>query len=525
MLSKESGDGDQDDDSSSMSVSDVDSETHRSLWKDDIMAPVKPIRPMRGAIYTLLNRLKKDDTKALLWSTVFCQLPYVGFDVFDHEVCRNALENAVAEIQLWEDMQDSGLAPTPSSINKERAARWINLYFDGHQFEAFRVPLDRKFLLSIPDLREIPHVQLDATSQILYYSALVQGLFIDPEPVPNRSALVRDIYLIVAELADSWVNSVQITVPDLYASFFVLSTALENCKTELAWRSFGHTITIARALGYLTVDADTEVPNQQGFPEDSRYAQQVSKNRMRFEFWHLLRMDCVFRLHFGKPALITAGSWAVNFPDPSINGVTHMSTRYIQIHFLASMRLTLVLLKYLDLLEFTTDDNSATFDESLDSLITEVESIMRNWNADELFSNTNNHIDLRFCMDIFVSCYKMLIMFHQSKKDNQANIVLSERSLEVARASMIMIQKIVGSSTNQYWGISIYFMYEAVPFFILCWGILADPTHKNAQADLGLMAWLGCFVERTSLEQTEKKPISIMLKAIITCCRNVMFDA
>lgn len=72
---------------------------------------------------------------------------------------------------------------------------------------------------------------------------------------------------------------------------------------------------------------------------------------------------------------------------------------------------------------------------------------------DELFSNTNNHIDLRFCMDIFVSCYKMLIMFHQSKKGNRTQPILSERTLEIARASMIMIQKIVGSSTNQYWGI------------------------------------------------------------------------
>lgn len=92
-------------------------------------------------------------------------------------------------------------------------------------------------------------------------------------------------------------------------------------------------------------------------------------------------MDCVFRLHFGKPALIEAGSWAVNFPDPSIDGVTHTSTRYIQIHFLASMRLTLVLLKFLDLLEITTDNSTEEFDASMDSLAAEVESIMCNWNA------------------------------------------------------------------------------------------------------------------------------------------------
>lgn len=97
------------------------------------------------------------------------------------------------------------------------------VYFDGHQFAAFRVPLDRRFLLSIPDLLEIPHVKLDATSQILFYSAVVQGLFIDPDPVPDRAILIRNIYLLVADLAEIWANSVQITIPDLYASFFVVS--------------------------------------------------------------------------------------------------------------------------------------------------------------------------------------------------------------------------------------------------------------------------------------------------------------
>lgn len=124
MLNTESGD--QDEDSSSMSVSSVDSETHRSLWKDDDMTPVKPVWPMRSTVYALLNRLKKDETKLLLWSTVFCQLPYVGFDIFEHQACRDAIENATTEIQLWEDMQDSGLAAAPSPVNKEMAARWIN---------------------------------------------------------------------------------------------------------------------------------------------------------------------------------------------------------------------------------------------------------------------------------------------------------------------------------------------------------------------------------------------------------------
>ena len=85
---------------------------------------------------------------------------------------------------------------------------------------------------------------------------------------------------------------------------------------------------------------------------------------------------------------------------------------------------------------------------------------------DELFNNTDNHIDLRICMDIFVSCYKMLITFHQSKKGSHARPVLSDKTLEVARASMTMIQKIVGSSTNQYWGIRYIWPLQPLQYYI-----------------------------------------------------------
>lgn len=104
---------------------------------------------------------------------------------------------------------------------------------------------------------------------------------------------------------------------------------------------------------------------------------ETEKNRKRFEFWYLLRTDCLFRLSFGKPAVICPGTWRVNFPDPTINGVDDESTRFIQIHFLASMRLTLVLLKYLDLPGLSP----AAYDNAIDSLISEVQSIIAGWNA------------------------------------------------------------------------------------------------------------------------------------------------
>lgn len=159
--------------------------------------------------------------------------------------------------------------------------------------------------------------------------------------------------------------------------------ALEGCNSELSWKIFGHACSIARALGYFSIDGDPKGPDGHICPprESFQHRNEIERNRMRFEFWHLLRTDCLFRLSFGKPALLPEGSWAVNLPDPSITGVDDASTHFIQIHFLASMRLTLVVLKYLDWVKAESNQNAATYDSWLDDLITEVETIMADWNV------------------------------------------------------------------------------------------------------------------------------------------------
>lgn len=159
--------------------------------------------------------------------------------------------------------------------------------------------------------------------------------------------------------------------------------ALESCNSELAWKMLGHALTIAKALGYFSMDENPEGPNAQ--PSSSQVStideMETDKNRKRFEFWHLLRTDCLFRLSFGKPTLIPPGSWKVNFPDPTINGVSDESSRFIQIHFLASMRLALVVMKYLDWVDLGPDPNPVSHDATIDSFLGEVQLIMRDWDT------------------------------------------------------------------------------------------------------------------------------------------------
>lgn len=164
---------------------------------------------------------------------------------------------------------------------------------------------------------------------------------------------------------------------------------------DLSWKAFSQACRISKALGYYAVDeTPTERSNHSEQPhltaptpapgatsESDRHKAEVDKNRKRFEFWHILRVDCLFRLSFGKPTLMPAGSWKVNFPDPTINGVDDESSRFIQIHFIASMRLALIVMKYLDWIDCGTDPNPISHDATIDSFINEVQSILSDWDT------------------------------------------------------------------------------------------------------------------------------------------------
>lgn len=66
----------------------------------------------------------------------------------------------------------------------------------------------------------------------------------------------------------------------------------------------------------------------------------------------------------------------MNFPDPTITGNDDPDMHFVQIHFLASMRQTLVMLKYLD----KVDGPGEALDESTArDLATQIHMTIKTW--------------------------------------------------------------------------------------------------------------------------------------------------
>ncbi|KAL2829075.1 hypothetical protein BJY01DRAFT_261390 [Aspergillus pseudoustus] len=474
-------------------------------------------RPSPRTAREMWNLIKNPETRPPLLSDAFSHLRNLEDMFFSNARCINAIEAVIDEIEFPDT---TPAAHTPPTIPKDVAREGIEKYFDYYQFPAFRVPLEKKFLLSIPDLLEIPHVQLDCTSRIIYYNVLLHGVLLGSRVFPKKSEVSQHIYRTCLALVDDFLGEVKNTYADLSAACFMVSMTLEGSDIELSWRLLSAACGIAKALGYFDVDSDPEVQvSSSSAASCNPTPLDIEHNRNRFEFWHLLRIDCLFRISFGKPALITKGSWAVNFPQLSINGVEDPSNSTIEIHFLASMRLTLVMMHYLDYID-TFPDSNIISEGAIDLLWSEVLSILRTWKPADLVGMARNHVDAWFSVDIILGCDTMFMVLEQARTANQTADSVCPDTLGVAVDSLTCIRQFMMSSWYAHWGVSLVLLHQFTPLFIVCLNRLLG-GHQDPDEDPLLLPWCKGFVERTAAERPELRPVMAMMKTLILACERL----
>ncbi|KAJ5966600.1 hypothetical protein N7481_013314 [Penicillium waksmanii] len=478
-----------------------------------------PIAP--SPIQNIVNCIKDEDTRHFLLFNIFCCLGQLNSCFFIGRSIR-AITSAISEIESLQNTQSVELLGDPD-ISKSLAKRLIENHYGRFQFEGFQYPLKKDFLAAIPDLIDNPHIQLDHTSQIIYYSILLRACMLDAEAHPRRGNLIQTLYSKCVALSDDWMENIQDTSTDLLAVSLMISIALEGCNIDLAWKAFSHSCRVAKALGYFSVDEFTSAENdQQSIPVGTPAPEaEVERNRKRFGFWHILRTDCIFRMSFGKPTLIPAGSWKVDLPDPTINGVDDGKSNFIQIHFISSMRLALIVMRYLDWIERDAQPDPVSHDTVIDGYIDEVQSILSDWDMESLLRMATEHIDIWLCVDVLFNSYTMLIVLYQSKKCNRGDS-LPYPATDLARKSVKTFQTLLECSSQ--WGISLILLYQFIPFFVLCLNILGNSACEYLDEDLMLVNWVFEYVEVVVQGRVELQPVVIIMKAMVTACRQTKTD-
>jgi hypothetical protein len=187
--------------------------------------------------------IKNPETRPRHLSDAFSHLRKLETLFYTNERCINAIESVIDEIEI----PDTSLPRTISTISKEMARDWVQStsatpilisqansvleYFDHYQFPGFRVPLEKKFLMSVPDLLEIPHVQLDCTSRIIYYNVLLHGILLGETAYDAKSEISQYLCRTSMALAEDWVREVKYTAADLSAACFLV------CRPKWIYRS------------------------------------------------------------------------------------------------------------------------------------------------------------------------------------------------------------------------------------------------------------------------------------------------
>jgi hypothetical protein len=193
----------------------------------------------------------------------------------------------------------------------------------------------------------------------------------------------------------------------------------------------------------------------------------------------------------------------------------------LSIHFLALMRLTLVVLKYLDLVNADSDQNAATYDSSLDDLAIEVEAILSDWNVDELISTTKSLIDTWFFADILFTSYKIIIILSQAKKCNRASYHLPRHTVDLARKSLKVFQCLMGSTVRSFWGVSILLIHQFIFFFLLCLDIIDCQEPENNEEGLALVRWVNEMAVKLAENRPELGPITLVTRSMTAACEQV----
>jgi hypothetical protein len=145
--------------------------------------------------------------------------------------------------------------------------------------------------------------------------------------------------------------------------------AVENLDYSRSWKFHREACRIARVLELDQLDN----PNNQRVDDD----QTECKRR---GFWQLVQTDYIFRLYFGKPAIITSTRFQVNLPSLKLGtNVGAMTDAIGDTSFVVTSRFAFITTEFFGALESYPNSKPNELNSKIDGLCDEIESLLVEW--------------------------------------------------------------------------------------------------------------------------------------------------
>lgn len=200
-----------------------------------------------------------------------------------------ALED-LGRFRIRIDARDADLDLSPEEIRASIDA-FAELMSNLVVPETFTAIFDIDLLRVLPDIIKSSYVKVDPGVYVMYYNALYYGLHQIRGP---GDTVAQSMYLKVLEAVPAWLDSSANTDMDGRTAALTAWTAIVNNDHQLSWKFH------CKACHYIKareIDILDVIPAKTFEEEDKR-------NGQRFLYWHILSIDALYRLIYGKPTVV-----------------------------------------------------------------------------------------------------------------------------------------------------------------------------------------------------------------------------
>jgi hypothetical protein len=231
--------------------------------------------------------------------------------------------------------------------------------------------IDVNLLRALPEVIDSPYVSIDPGMRVVYYSALYYGLLQENGP---GSPLTTKAYMKTLESVPQWLESDD-TNMDGHTAALTAWTAINNHDYQLSWKFHCKSISYVQLKG---IDQLDTTPTK-SFEEESQ------RDAKRYLYWHVMSVDILFRLFYGKPAVIR---WLPkNVRPPAIFRPDNMQPSASQVTMsVVWIRYTHLTVEMLNLFDEMPKENHGYLAPKVNEFCLQLEALMIEWRLDDLMN-------------------------------------------------------------------------------------------------------------------------------------------
>jgi hypothetical protein len=162
--------------------------------------------------------------------------------------------------------------------------------------DIFAIALDIELLRSLPNIIGSPYINVDAGVHVMYYSAIHYGLCHIRGP---GHAQTQAAYLKALEHVPAWLDTPTETDMDGYTAAMAAWVAINNLDYQLSWKFHCKACHWVKSRGIDKMDVTPAMTLEEERKRES----------IRYLYYHILSTDCLFRLFYNKPTIVSTTLW------------------------------------------------------------------------------------------------------------------------------------------------------------------------------------------------------------------------